>query len=68
MNFGSPGHPKWQQVDLDEIPPGWEIGSCVNIGLNETYTLKCTGDQVDESPESQANEAYRARICSVIGC
>jgi TRAP transporter TAXI family solute receptor len=65
------GHPKWQQVDLNEIPPGWEIGGCVNIGLQEDYQLECAAPPVaapDESLESQANEAYRARICSVIGC
>jgi TRAP transporter TAXI family solute receptor len=65
------GHPKWQQVDLNEIPPGWEIGTCVNMGLAEDYSLECAEPVAATPPEtleSQANEAYRARICSVIGC
>jgi TRAP transporter TAXI family solute receptor len=62
------GHPKWRQVDLNDIPPGWDIGSCVNVGLAESYTVECAGAVEDVSLESQANEAYRARICSVMGC
>lgn len=63
------GHPKWQQVDLNEIPPGWEIGSCVNAGLDPDYVLQCSGvPAAAESLESQANEVYRARICNVMGC
>jgi TRAP transporter TAXI family solute receptor len=63
------GHPKWQQVDLNEIPPGWEIGGCVNIGLDPAYHLECAAPEpAAASLESQANKAYRARICDVIGC
>ena len=62
------GHPKWQQVDLNDIPPGWEVGACVNRGLQEGYRLACDGPGVPESPESRANSAYREHICSVIGC
>ena len=64
------GHPKWQQVDLTDIPPGWDISACVNEGLAPTYTLSCAGDaSVNGTPtESEANAAYRARICAQIGC
>ena len=68
--FRETGHPKWQQVDLNDIPPGWEIGSCVNAGLSESYSLECPGamQAAEETLESQANEAYRTQICRVIGC
>ena len=64
------GHPKWSQVDLNDIPPGWEVGSCVNEGLDPGYRLAC------DSPESQpvaeedsgANSIYRDRICAAMGC
>lgn len=66
------GHPKWQQVDLSDIPPGWNIGACVNEGLKENYDLVCAGDPVagaaTDTPESAANAAYRQRICAAIGC
>lgn len=65
------GHPKWKSVDLNDIPPGWDIGDCVNAGLADTYKMQCRG-QVTAAPqdtlESKANEAYRNRICAAIGC
>jgi hypothetical protein len=64
------GHPKWQQVDLNDIPPGWEVGNCVNRGLQATYRLDCGGGEpiAEAADDSQANAAYRQRICAVIGC
>jgi TRAP transporter TAXI family solute receptor len=62
------GHAKWQQVDLNDIPPGWDVGSCVNAGLAANYVMSCPARQAVSTPESEANEAYRQRICSVIGC
>lgn len=66
------GHPKWKNVDLNDIPPGWDVGSCVNMGLREDYRLRCTGlgdpGGDDSSLESAANAAYRNRICAAIGC
>lgn len=64
----SNGHPKWQQVDLNDIPPGWDVAGCVNTGLAENYQPFCPARQSAPQPESVANEAYKARICSVIGC
>jgi TRAP transporter TAXI family solute receptor len=68
------GHPKWKDVDLQDIPPGWDIGSCVNTGLQPDYQLECTApvpapaseEVVPE--ESEANRAYREYICATIGC
>ena len=64
------GHPKWQQVDLNDIPPGWDISACVNAGLDPGYSLACQGGPAaaESGAESEANEAYRRRICEVIGC
>lgn len=66
------GHPKWQQVDLTDLPPGWNIGACVNAGLEPTYQLTCAGDApavaAPTSPDSPANSAYRQQICATIGC
>lgn len=33
------GHPKWKQVDLNAIPPGWERANCVKTALEEGYQL-----------------------------
>ena len=62
------GHPKWKHVNLNDIPPGWEISNCVNTGLAANYELTCPAQQATATPESEVNEAYRQRICAVIGC
>ena len=65
------GHPKWKNVDLNDIPPGWEVSDCVNRGLSETYRLNCgagTDAPATSTLESEANDAYRQRICAAIGC
>jgi len=33
------GHPKWKQVDLNALPPGWERANCVKTALEEGYQL-----------------------------
>ena len=71
-NFGElqdVGHPKWKTVDLNDLPPGWNIGTCVNEGISENYQLQCSAPTAAAgSLESEANSAYRARICATIGC
>jgi hypothetical protein len=67
------GHPKWQQVDLSDLPPGWDVGSCVNAGLDPGYELQCEGGAAGAaaapaSAESEANLAYRRQICAAVGC
>lgn len=61
------GHPKWQQVDLTDLPPGWDIGSCVNRGIDPGYQNSCTAPAT-VTPDSAANAAYRRNICAVLGC
>ncbi|MDP9836627.1 TRAP transporter TAXI family solute receptor [Neorhizobium huautlense] len=36
------GHPKWKDIDLTEVPKGWEVGMCVRKGLDPTYKVSCT--------------------------
>ena len=64
------GHPKWKSVDLTDIPPGWDVGACVNRGLDPGYQAHCTAPraQPESLPDSEANSAYRRNICAVIGC
>lgn len=65
------GHPKWKDVDLSAIPPGWDIGACVNRGIAPDYVANCTAPvpEAGMSPsESDANAAYRRSICEVMGC
>ncbi len=35
------GHPKWQSVDLTDLPPGWQVGSCVKKGMSLDYKPAC---------------------------
>lgn len=35
------GHPKWKDVDLTALPPGWRVGDCVKTGLRAAYTVQC---------------------------
>ena len=65
------GHPKWQNIDLNDLPPGWNVSECVNAGLEPSYDLSCQGEAPEAQPQpagSAANSAYRERICAAIGC
>ncbi|MCQ0969130.1 TAXI family TRAP transporter solute-binding subunit (plasmid) [Paracoccus sp. TK19116] len=65
------GHPKWKSVDLADVPPGWDIGQCVNAGIAPDYVSNCTPPATattTPAPESEANSAYRRNICAVMGC
>jgi len=35
------GHPKWNNVDLTALPPGWQVGKCVKKGLAVKYKTQC---------------------------
>ena len=35
------GHPKWKNVDLTAVPPGWQVGNCVKTGMAVNYKLQC---------------------------
>jgi TRAP transporter TAXI family solute receptor len=69
------GHPKWKQVDLTAIPPGWTVADCVLEGLAPGYAFSCRrpdGTVAEEgtAPSSAppANQLYVQRVCARIGC
>lgn len=63
------GHQKWQSVDLNDLPPGWDVGQCVNMGLEESYESPCDRMEAEAGAiGSAANMVYRNRICATIGC
>ena len=35
------GHPKWKEVDLTALPPGWKVGDCVKAGMAKDYKPLC---------------------------
>jgi len=35
------GHPKWKDVDLAALPPGWKVGDCVKAGMAKDYKPLC---------------------------
>lgn len=47
------GHPKWKDIDLTEIPKGWEIGMCVRKGLDPNYKVSCT-----QAADATGNSEY----------
>jgi uncharacterized protein len=49
----SEGHPKWKQVDLSALPPGWQVGSCVKQGLEPAFEPTCS-----VAPVSDNNKQY----------
>lgn len=44
----SEGHPKWKQVDLSALPPGWKVGACVKQGLEPTFKPTCSASVVSD--------------------
>lgn len=52
------GHPKWKQVDLTALPPGWQVGTCVKAGMAIDYKPQCTVPAVGTPATSNANEDY----------
>ncbi|MGF1551422.1 MAG: TAXI family TRAP transporter solute-binding subunit [Paracoccaceae bacterium] len=62
------GHPKWREVDLTDIPPGWRIGECVNRGLDPDFQSACAPAAPAVETEPRVNAVYRERICAVVGC
>jgi len=50
------GHPKWKQIDLAALPPGWKVSDCVKAGMAETYKLACTAPVAPPAaPDAAAN-------------
>ncbi len=51
------GHPKWKDVDLTALPPGWQVGVCVKAGMALDYKPACKAPQA-ASQEPDGNEEY----------
>ncbi len=49
------GHPKWNNVDLSAIPPGWKVGKCVKAGLSLNYKFQCKRPLAAKAANSPAN-------------
>ena len=69
------GHPKWKSVDVKDIPPGWEVSSCVLDGLDPAYAFTCRkpdGSSVEEGvageTETEPNRLFLQRVCARMGC
>jgi TRAP transporter TAXI family solute receptor len=55
----SVGHPKWKNVDLTDLPPGWRVGDCVKKGMAVNYKLQCRSPLVSTlGNKSIANDEY----------
>lgn len=39
------GHPKWNSVNLAEVPPNWQVGDCVKQGMALDYTVECVAPE-----------------------
>jgi len=53
------GHPKWKNVDLTAVPPGWQVGNCVKTGMAVDYKLECKAPLADlRAPKAGANDEY----------
>jgi len=51
------GHPKWRDVNLSELPPGWKVGGCVKTGMATGYKLACR-TAVTAAPAGKRDEEY----------
>jgi len=51
------GHPKWKDVDLTALPPGWQVGVCVKAGMALDYKPACKAPEA-ASQQPDGNEEY----------
>lgn len=52
------GHPKWKDVDLTALPPGWQVGTCVKAGMAADYKPACKPVAGKTPAAADANEEY----------
>jgi uncharacterized protein len=68
------GHPKWREVDVTAIPPGWSVAGCALAGVDPAYRFTCTapdGTVTEEGADPavpEANALFLRRVCDRIGC
>ncbi|MEP1209524.1 MAG: TAXI family TRAP transporter solute-binding subunit [Rhizobiaceae bacterium] len=54
----SSGHPKWNDVDLGAVPPGWRISACVKQGMAKSYELECRQQPIREGTVKVVDQEY----------
>lgn len=52
------GHPKWKDVDLTALPPGWQVGTCVKAGMAAEYEPACKPVAKNTPAAADSNEEY----------
>jgi len=52
------GHPKWKDVDLEAVPPGWRISACVKQGMAKTYKLDCEQQPIRDQQKLVVDREY----------
>lgn len=62
----SDGHPKWSQIDFFDVPPGWEIPSCVLAGMDSNYSVQCAAQPLPPETSPTVN-SYRERLGNILG-
>jgi uncharacterized protein len=57
------GHPKWKSVDLTDLPPNWQVGSCVKAGMALDYTVDCAAlPQTDQPSDQEYLDLLKQRL------
>jgi uncharacterized protein len=56
--FRAEGHPKWKDVDLTALPPGWQVGDCVKAGMAPDYKISCNAPEVPKSVAAGGDQEY----------
>lgn len=68
------GHPKWREVDVTAIPPGWSVAGCALDGADLAYQFTCVSPEGERTTESalpempDANALFLRRVCARVGC
>ncbi len=50
------GHPKWHDIDLSKVPPGWKVSDCVKIGMASDYERKCQRVETTTANQDESTE------------
>jgi TRAP transporter TAXI family solute receptor len=53
------GHPKWSQINLFDVPPGWTVPDCVLAGMDQSYEMQCSTQTNQPQGSSNVNEYLR---------
>jgi TRAP transporter TAXI family solute receptor len=62
------GHEKWQQVSLTDLPPGWDVSTCVTTGIAADYEFVCNAATGPVADGVNRNDDFKNRVCDVVEC